>query len=127
MRITSYLFTVIILFSWQIVKAQQIAMDFTRFDCDSTEHHLFSELDEGEVIILDFVMLGCAPCIWATKNLDTIVQSFNSTYPGRVKIYSFSYESSHTCKQMMDWRDVFCLIPGLQLYNKSCQADKVLK
>jgi len=38
--------------------SQQFAMDFSRFDCDSVEHHLFSELDEGKVIILDFVMLA---------------------------------------------------------------------
>jgi len=84
--------------------SQQFAMDFSRFDCDSVEHHLFSELDEGKVIILDFVMLGCAPCIWATRNLDTLVQSYQYSHPGRLGIYAFSYESSFTCKQMFDWR-----------------------
>lgn len=86
------------------VKAQQFAMDFFRSDCDSVEHHLYSELEEGKVIILDFVMLGCAPCIWATRDLDTIVQAYQFSHPGRVFIYSFSYESSSNCKQMSDWR-----------------------
>lgn len=85
--------------------AQEFAMDFARTDCKGVEHHLFSELDSGKVIILDFVMLGCSPCFWATRDLDTIVKAFESTYPGRVKIYSFSYDSSHTCEQMNDWRN----------------------
>ena len=84
--------------------AQEYAIDFTRTDCKGVEHQLFSELDSGKVIILDFVMLGCSPCFWATRDLDTIVKAFESTHPGRVKIYSFSYEDTHTCEQMFDWR-----------------------
>lgn len=99
---------------------QNTALDFTRTDCDGTEHHLFSELDEGKVVILDFVMLGCAPCIWATRNLDTIVQAYESTYPGRVKLYALSYESSHTCEQMAAWRTDGGF-PGVSIFTDGAQ------
>jgi thiol-disulfide isomerase/thioredoxin len=84
--------------------AQEYAMDFVQTDCKGVEHHLYSELDAGKVIVLDFVMLGCAPCIWATKDMDTIVSSYASAHPGRVSIYAFSYENTHTCEQMFEWR-----------------------
>ena len=84
--------------------AQEYAMDFIQTDCNGQEHHLFSELDEGRVIIHDLVMIGCAPCIWATKDLDTIVNAYAVTHPGRVEIYAFSYDSLFSCEQMMDWR-----------------------
>jgi len=101
--------------SWQAM-AQEVALDFTRTDCDGVEHHLFSELDEGKVVILDYVMLGCAPCIWATRNIDTIVQSYEAAHPGRVSIYSFSYESSFTCEQMQTWRNDGGF-PGVRLFT----------
>ena len=85
-------------------EAQEYALDFVRTDCKGMEHHLFSELDSGKVIILDFIMLGCSPCFWATRDLDTIVKAYESTHPGQVKIYSFSYENTHTCEQMFEWR-----------------------
>ena len=96
-------------FLWLILlsyhsKAQEFAADFTQTDCKGVEHHFYSELDEGKVIILDFVMLGCSPCFWATRELDTIIASYADSHPGRLAIYSFSYDSSFTCEQMYAWR-----------------------
>jgi thiol-disulfide isomerase/thioredoxin len=114
------LFLFILLIPGILAISQETAMDFTRTDCDGAEHHLFSELDEGKVVILDFVMLGCAPCIWATRNLDTIVQSYEATHPGRVKLYAMSYESSHTCEQMAAWRTDGGF-PGVSLFTDGAQ------
>ena len=106
MRSIIKFFILLVILTSLDVSAQEFALDFTRADCKGEEHHLFSEHDSGSIIILDFVMLGCAPCIWATKDLDTIVTSYSNTHPGRVKIYSFSYENTHTCEQMYEWRTI---------------------
>lgn len=85
--------------------AQEIAMDFETTDCDGQQHHLFTELDEGKVIIVEFVMMNCSPCIFATQALNNIVQSYEETHPGRVKMYSIGYLDNYKCAAMRAWRD----------------------
>lgn len=78
-------------------------MDFDQADCDGVQHHLFSELDAGKVVVLDFIMLNCAPCIVATSSLEQIVKPYQSTHPGRVVIYSFGFLNAYTCPQLKAW------------------------
>lgn len=88
-------------------KAQKTAMDFTKVDCDGIDHHLFSELDAGNVIILDYVMLNCAPCVTATNALVDLIGPYELTYPGRVHIYSTAFLNSYTCDQIIQWKRDF--------------------
>lgn len=83
--------------------AQSVSMDFTRTDCDGTEHHLYSELDGGKVVILDFVMLGCSSCIIGSNGLNKIYNNFESTNPGRVRFYAFGYDDNYNCTQLRSW------------------------
>jgi hypothetical protein len=83
--------------------AQSVSLDFTRTDCDGTEHTLYSELDGGKVVILDFVMLGCSSCIIGSNGLNKIYNNFESTNPGRVKFYAFGYDDNYTCTQLRSW------------------------
>lgn len=85
-------------------KAQKTAMDFTQAECEGNEHHLFSELDAGNVIILEFVMLNCAPCIVATNALEDLTGPYELTNPGRVRIWSFAFLNSYTCDQILAWK-----------------------
>lgn len=85
-------------------KAQKTAMDFTQAECEGIEHHLFSELDAGNVIILEFVMLNCVPCIVATNALEDLTGPYELTHPGRVRICSFAFLNSYTCDQILAWR-----------------------
>lgn len=82
---------------------QETAMDFDQADCSGNSHHLFSELDAGKVVILEFVMLNCAPCITATKALEKIRSPFDEQYPGRVVLYSMGFLNAYTCTQMQAW------------------------
>jgi thiol-disulfide isomerase/thioredoxin len=84
-------------------KAQTTAMDFLQADCAGAEHHLFSELEAGKVVILDFVMLNCEPCIVGTNALETLVKPYENTHPDRVGIYSFGFLDSYTCDQLNAW------------------------
>ena len=53
--------------------AQTTALDFTLPDCDGVSHHLFDELDQGKVVILEFAMIpSCQPCISAGGVLQQI-------------------------------------------------------
>lgn len=103
-------FAILILFTFYAhVQGQTVAMDFTRTDCDGVDHHLFSELDAGKVVILDFVMLGCSSCIVATDALKQIAEPFDNTYPGRVQLYEFGYIKNYTCEQLLNWQTQYHL------------------
>jgi hypothetical protein len=94
-----------ILFS--VTKAQTTAMDFTQTDCDGVDHHLFPELDAGNVIILEYMMLNCAPCVTATKAMEALVKPYDQSHPGRVHIYSIAFLNSYTCEQIVQWKRDF--------------------
>ncbi|HPI86947.1 MAG TPA: T9SS type A sorting domain-containing protein [Bacteroidales bacterium] len=103
-RILQFIIGLIFL-SGEWAVSQPVAMDFSLDDCGGTNHHLFSELDAGKVVILDFVMLNCAPCIVATNALSEIVSGYEASHPGRVRIYSFGFLNSYTCEQMTAWKN----------------------
>lgn len=86
-------------------RCQETAMDFTQDDCEGASHHLFTELDAGKVVILEYVMLNCAPCILGTQALEKITTPYENSHPGRVRIYSFGFLNSYTCEQIVAWKN----------------------
>lgn len=97
------LLTILLLFQTHDPMAQTVAMDFTQSDCHGNQRHLFSELDAGHVIVLEFIMLNCAPCITATKFLETLLTPYETSHPGRVGFYSFGFLDTYTCDQLNAW------------------------
>lgn len=85
------------------VQAQTTAVDFTANDCDGTNHQLFTELEAGDVVILELVMMGCQPCVTAAQSLTANVLP-NVSEPSRVKLYSIGFSNSVTCPQMLNWK-----------------------
>ncbi|MGV9012521.1 MAG: T9SS type A sorting domain-containing protein [Flavobacteriales bacterium] len=85
------------------LQAQTTALDFTADDCDHVSHNLFSELDAGNAVILEFVMMGCQPCVTACNSLTNDVLP-NVSDPSRVKLYSIGFTDGITCLQMNDWK-----------------------
>lgn len=94
----SLLMTSITLFS------QKTAMDFEQDECGGNSHHLFAQLEAGNAVILEFVMMNCAPCIVGTNALESITAPYGITHPGRVHIYSFGFLNSYTCEQILAWK-----------------------
>lgn len=85
------------------LQAQTTALDFTADDCAHVSHNLFSELDAGNAVILEFVMMGCQPCVTACTSLTNDVLP-NVSDPSRVKLYSIGFTNAITCLQMNDWK-----------------------
>ncbi len=79
-------------------------MDFTQSDCEGIPHQLYTEHDAGKVVILEFIMLNCAPCIVATHAMEALVAPYEATHPGRVVVYSFGFLDSYTCEQLQAWK-----------------------
>ena len=85
-------------------QAQTTAMDFTANDCDGLSHTLFSDLDAGNCVIIDLVMMNCPSCGPATLQIHNNVIP-NVSDPSRVRFYSIGYTNSITCGQITAWRD----------------------
>jgi hypothetical protein len=79
------------------------AYDFNMNDCNGKMHHLFGELDSGNVVVMEFFMLSCSPCIVAGHALDAMLVPLKNKYGGKVRFYQFGFTNSYTCTQIQDW------------------------
>lgn len=85
-------------------QAQTTAKDWTKSDCGNNQSiNLFNVLDGGTIVIQEYVMMNCSPCVTAGNGLKTILQQYESSHPGRVKIFQTSYDNSTSCQDMKDW------------------------
>jgi hypothetical protein len=84
--------------------AQTTATDFNINDCSGVSHHLFSELDGGKIIVAVFVM-PCSGCIIPANDVQTVVQSYTASYPGRVEMYLIDDDGLTSCTEMNTWRN----------------------
>lgn len=82
---------------------QTVAYDFKMDDCNGQMHHLFSELDSGNVVVMEFFMLSCSPCIDAGHALDEMVTPLKKTYGNKVRFYQMGFVQSYNCNQIKDW------------------------
>lgn len=80
----------------------QTATNFNCADCKGTSIDLFSKLDSGKVIVLCWVM-PCGTCIPAAKTTYNVVESFQTTYPGRVFYYLCDDYANTTCTTLNGW------------------------
>ncbi|MEO7905569.1 MAG: T9SS type A sorting domain-containing protein [Saprospiraceae bacterium] len=100
----SFVLLIISLIGFFTLTAQDTAMDWTRTACGTTEeHHLFSELDSGYVIIIEFVMMNCGSCVNATNGLKNILADYNQSHPDKVRMYSVGFNNTTLCPQLVDW------------------------
>jgi len=101
-------FTTILLlgFFQQIGIAQvTVAQDWTKTDCAGIDHTLFSELDAGNVVIMELIMLdGCMPCINAANLMQPVIAQYNANYADRVKWYTMGYNDTYACEALISWK-----------------------
>ena len=95
-------------------KAQSTAMDFNITDCNGTSHHLFSDLDAGNVVIIEFFMTSCTSCITAGQKLEPMKADLLAEFPGKIKSYAFGFNNTYTCTQVKNWvtNNSFTSIPS---------------
>jgi hypothetical protein len=71
-----YLFYLFFLFQQLNVCAQSVAPDFTLTDIHGVNRNLYTELDSGKTIILDFFITNCGTCQINTDTLEQIWQTY---------------------------------------------------
>lgn len=101
MKVTTFTLLIGMFFSANYY-SQSTATDFTSIDCDGNTHHLFSELENGKVIVIAWVM-PCLPCgIPATSAYESVL-SYQSSHPDRVKFYLVDDYANTSCDDLKAW------------------------
>lgn len=83
-------------------KAQTTATNFTTDDCSGTNHDLFSELDEGKIIVIAWVM-PCGGCVNPAKTAYNKVQTYATSNPGQVFFYLVDDYANTNCSSLTSW------------------------
>ena len=92
----------LLLFFSTTVSFSQTATNFTAPDCSNNSHTLFSELDNGKVVVLVWIM-PCGACIGGAKAAYDQTQTFATSNPGKV-IYYLSDDAGNTsCATLATW------------------------
>jgi len=73
----TWMFVLVLLFQLQIVQAQT-AVDFKLTDLNGSERSLFTELDKGNTVILDFFFVDCKPCQKLTPGMVNLYNEYVS-------------------------------------------------
>jgi hypothetical protein len=80
------------------------AKNWTKKDCATgRQYELFNLLDSGYVIVQEYVMMDCRPCITAGKGLEKVVNSLRKLNPGKVKYFQTVYENKTDARTMLKW------------------------
>ena len=82
--------------------AQTTATDFTTDDCNGVSHHLFDELDNGNVIVIAWVM-PCGGCAVYGLPAYSAVQTFATSHQGRVHFYMADDYGNTACTGLTSW------------------------
>ncbi len=85
------------------INAQTVAMDFTQDDCNGNNIHLYEVLEQNNVVILEFFMTNCNPCINAGNALLPHFNELQAAYPGHVDWYHFGFNNSYSCATVSNW------------------------
>jgi hypothetical protein len=102
--------------------AQTTAPDFTATDCSSVSHNLFTELNSGKVVVLVWVM-PCGNCISDAKAGYDAVQSFATSYPGKVLYWMSDDAGNTTCSSLSGWASTNSIgATGLTLFGNAGPA-----
>jgi len=95
------LLSLLILISAISANGQTIAPDFTANDCNGIPHNLYTELNSGKVIVLNWVM-PCAACIAPSVAAYNVVQGYASP---NVLYYLIDDFGNTSCSSLSNWAD----------------------
>ena len=85
-----------------LVSQAQTATDFTATDCNGNSFNLFSELDAGKIVVITWTM-PCGACVAGALTAYNIAQSYEATYPGKVKMLLVDDFGNTPCSAINAW------------------------
>ncbi len=101
------------------LQAQTVAPDFTATDCNGVVHNLYSELNTGKVIVLNWVM-PCGSCIGPSLTAYNVSQSFASP---NVLYYLMDDLGNTSCTTLESWADNYNIGPNRTAFSTSAIVE----
>lgn len=80
----------------------QTAVNFNCNDCLGVTHDLYSELNDGKVIVICWVM-PCGSCVGPSLTTNNVVRSFQNTHPDKVFMYLVDDYANTNCSSLNSW------------------------
>lgn len=80
----------------------QTATNFSCKDCSGVDHTLYDVLDAGKVVVFVWVM-PCGPCAGPTITTHNVVQSYQTSHPGKVIMYLCDDYADTPCVSLASW------------------------
>lgn len=82
------------------------AINWTKEDCRTgTTIDLFEVLENNIVVIQEYIMTNCTPCINVGGVIEDMLADYESLYPGKVVGYQTGHDDYLTCDDMITWAD----------------------
>jgi hypothetical protein len=100
----------------------QTAVNFNCNDCSGANHDLFTELDEGKVIVICWVM-PCSSCVGPSLTTSNVVRSFATTHPDKVKMYLVDDYANTNCNSINSWANSNGILPAAMFSNSSIKME----
>ena len=100
------------------VQAQTTATNFTCNDCAGNPHDLFTELNAGKVIVIDWVM-PCGACVAPSVTAYNIVQSYATSNPGQVFMYIVDDYANTNCASINSFATTYNMPNTTKFVNAS--------
>mgnify|MGYP003530800224 FL=1 len=81
-----------------------VAMDWTKTDCVAgNTYNLFDVLNSNKVVVQEYVMMDCAPCITAGNVLMDLLSDYAITNPGEIVTYQTAFDNFTDCSTLSEW------------------------
>ncbi|MFH1001354.1 MAG: T9SS type A sorting domain-containing protein [Bacteroidota bacterium] len=100
----------------------QTAVNFNCNDCAGANHDLFTELDEGKVIVICWVM-PCSACVGPSLTTSNVVRSFATTHPDKVIMYLVDDYANTNCNSINSWANSNGILPAAMFSNSSIKME----
>jgi hypothetical protein len=96
----------LILVSVTGLNAQTTATNFTCNDCSGVMYDLFTELDAGKVVVIDWVM-PCGSCVGPSQTAYNMVNSYQTSHPGKVLFFMADDYANSSCITINAWANQY--------------------
>ena len=101
----------------------QTATDFTATDCDGIANNLFTELDNGKIVVLVWVE-PCVGCISDAKAAYDAVMSYGASNPGKVKYWLIDDIGDSPCNYLTSWAiSSNIVVDNIQIFSNAGDSN----
>lgn len=101
------------------IYSQTTATNFNVSDCDGEMYNLFDDLDQGNVVVLAWVM-PCVSCIQHPLETFQIVQDYD---PQKVKFLMIDDYADHSCSVIQTWSANYQMGSCTKFVNNTISMD----